>query len=225
MLRCVWLKAEHFLVLDCSLWERGKWERGSNLFFYWNLSSSQTVLKPIVISHYCLKMSELTKATSTFQLQLRSSAIVVSLLLRLFAFAVGIFMAMVIDAWIFGGLPAALVPVLLVLCVFGTVYWSEQLLITDCEVTATDQGLWISTAKPVLLFPRANFLLAWQEITYFRSGEIRVGKSSNRTQACLIIGRAKASSLRFRGGITFALANYLLRVFPGKERPFWGDWV
>lgn len=170
-------------------------------------------------------MSELTKTTSTFRLQLKSPAVFVSILLRLFAFAVGIFIAIVIDAWIFGGLPEVLVPFLLCLCIFGAVYGVNQMLIIDCEVTATDQGLWISTAKPVLLFPRANFLLAWEEITYFRSGEIREGRHSNRTQACLIIGRGKASSLRFRGGLTFALANYLLRVFPGKERPFWGDWV
>lgn len=180
---------------------------------------------PIVVVKYCLKMSELTKTTSTFRLQLKSPAIFVSILLRLLACALGFFMTMLIDALLFEGLPGGFELVLLVLCIFGLDYRVNQLLITDCEVTATHQGLWISTAKPVLLFPRANFLLAWEEITYFRSGEIRVGKSSNRTQACLIIGRAKASSLRFRGGLTFALANYLLRVFPSKERRFWGDWV
>ena len=180
---------------------------------------------PIVVIKYCLKMSELTKTTSTFRLQLKSPAIFVSILLRLFACALGFSMAMLIDALLFEGLPGVFELVLLALCIFGLDYRVNQLLITDCEVTATHQGLWISTAKPVLLFPRANFLLAWEEITYFRSGEIRVGKSSNRTQACLIIGRAKASSLRFRGGITFALANYLLRVFPGKERRFVGEWV
>lgn len=225
MLSCVWLNVEHFLVLNCRLWERGKWERRNNLLFYWNLTSSKAVSEPIVIPHYCLKMSELTKTTSTFRLQLKSPAIFVSILLRLFACALGFSTAMLIDALLFEGLPGFFDLVLLALCIFGLDYRVNQLLITDCEVTATHQGLWISTAKPVLLFPRANFLLSLEEITYFRSGEIKEGRHSKRTQACLIIGRKKASSLRFRGGITFALANYLLRVFPGKERPFWGDWV
>lgn len=179
---------------------------------------------PIVIPRYCLKMSEFTKTTSTFRLQLKSPAIFVGILLRLFACALGFSMAMLIDALLFEGWPTAIESVLLALCIFGVAYWVNQLLITDCEVTTTDRGLWISTAKPVLLFPRANFLLPLEEITYFRSGEIKEGRHSNRTQACLIIGRKKASSLRFRGGLTFALANYLLRVLPEKERPFWGDW-
>lgn len=198
---------------------------GSDFLSQWNLPSPKTVLKPIVVSHYCLKMSELTKTTSTFQLQLKSSAIVVSLLLRLFAFAVGIFMAMVIDAWIFGGLPAVLEPVLLCLCVFGTVYWSEQFLLTDCEVIATQQGLLINIAKPVLLYPRSNILVEWEDITFFRSGEIRIGRYSKRTELVLIISRAKGHKLRFRKGETRSLASYLRGYLPEKERRFVGEWV
>ena len=38
-------------------------------------------------------------------------------------------------------------PFLLCLCVFGTVYWVEQLLITDCEVIATQQGIGVKQYK------------------------------------------------------------------------------
>jgi hypothetical protein len=170
-------------------------------------------------------MSEFTKATLTFQLQLRSSAIVISILLRLVAFVMGAFIALVIDAWIFGGLPAVLVPVLLVLCVFGTLYWSEQLLLTDCEVIATQQGLLIKTAKPILLHPRSTIQVEWEDITFFRSGEIRVGKHSRRTQPVLIISRKKGYKLRFRGDETFPFVSYLRRCLPENEKPFIGEWL
>lgn len=172
-----------------------------------------------------LKMSEITKLTSTFHLQLQSSAIVVSILLRLFAAAMSFFIAMLIDALIFGGLPAFLEMVLLGLYFFGANYLLDQLLITECEVFATQQGLWINIAKPVLVFPRSNILVEWEDIAFFRSGEIRVGKHSQGTQPILIISRAKGHKLRFRGGETLSLAGYLRRYFPEKEKPFMGDWV
>ena len=112
-------------------------------------------------------MSELTKATSTFHLQLKSSAIFLGLLLRLFAFALGIFVAILINAWIFGGLPEVFVPVLLCLCILGTGYLVDQLLITECEVTATQQGLLIKTAKPVLLHPLSTIQVEWEDIVFF----------------------------------------------------------
>ncbi len=170
-------------------------------------------------------MSEPTKATSTFQLQLRSSAIFVSILLRLVAFALGFFIAMVIDACVFGGLPTFFVPVLICLCLFGTGYWVEQLLLTDCEVIATQQGLLIKTAKPVLLHPRSTNQVEWEDIAFFRSGEIRAGRYSTRTEPVLIISRAKGHKLRFREGETHSLSNYLRRYLPEKERPFVGAWV
>ena len=197
----------------------------NNLLFYWNLTSSKAVSEPIVIPHYCLKMSELTKTTSTFRLQLKSPAIFVSILLRLFACALGFSTAMLIDALLFEGLPGFFDLVLLALCIFGLDYRVNQLLITDCEVTATNQGLWISTAKPVLLFPRVNFLLAWKDLNYFRSGAIRVGKYNKRTMPILIISRVKGRKIRFRGGETLALTGYLRGYFPEKERPFVGEWV
>ena len=170
-------------------------------------------------------MSEITKLTSTFHLQLQSSAIVVSLLLRLFAAAMSFFIAMLIDALIFGGLPAFLEIVLLGLYFFGANYWLDQLLITECEVFATQQGLWINIAKPVLVFPRSNFLVEWEDIAFFRSGEIRVGKHSRRTQPVLSISRAKGYKLRFREGETVSLASYLRRYLPEKERSLGGVWL
>ena len=170
-------------------------------------------------------MSEITKLTSTFHLQLQSSAIVVSLLLRLFAAAMSFFIAMLIDALIFGGLPAFLEIVLLGLYFFGANYWLDQLLITECEVFATQQGLWINIAKPVLVFPRSNFLVEWEDIAFFRSGEIRVGKHSRRTQPVLSISRANGYKLRFKEGETLSLASYLRGYLPEKERPLGGEWV
>lgn len=170
-------------------------------------------------------MSEITKLTSTFHLQLQSSAIVVSLLLRLFAAAMSFFIAMLIDALIFGGLPAFLEIVLLGLYFFGANYWLDQLLITECEVFATQQGLWINIAKPVLVFPRSNFLVVWEDIASFRSGEIRVGRYSKSTQPILIISRAKGYRLRFREGETLSLASYLRKCLPEKERPLGGVWL
>jgi hypothetical protein len=162
---------------------------------------------------------------STFHLQLKSSAIFLGLLLRLLAFALGIFMAILIDAWVFGGLPAFFVPFLFCLCFFGTVYWVEQLLLTDCEVIATQQGLLIKTAKPVLLHPRSTIQVEWEDIVFFRSGEISVGRYSKRTEPVLIISRAKGHKLRFREGETRSLANYLRGYLPEKERRFVGEWV
>jgi hypothetical protein len=169
-------------------------------------------------------MSE-NEMPSIFHLQLKSSAIFLDLLLRLFAFALGFFVAILIDAWIFGGLPAFLVPFLLCLCVFGTVYLVEQWLLTDCEVIATQQGLWINIAKPVLVFPRSNFLVEWEDIASFRSGEIRGGKHSRRTQAVLGISRVKGYKLRFRNGETLALASYLRKYIPEKEKPLGWVWL
>ncbi|WP_373550916.1 hypothetical protein [Haliscomenobacter sp.] len=148
-------------------------------------------------------MSEIEKLPLTFHLQIKSSAIVVSLLLRLFAFALGIFVAMLIDGLIFGGMPAFFVPVLLCLCLFGANYLVDQLLITECEVIATQQGLWINIAKPVLAFPRFNIFVEWEDIASFRSGEIRVGRYSQRTQPVLSISRVKGYKLRFKGDETF----------------------
>ena len=188
------------------------------------LTFGQNRFKAHCFTHYFLKMSE-NEMPSTFHLQLKSSAIFLGLLLRLLAFALGIFMAILIDAWVFGGLPAFFVPFLFCLCFFGTVYWVEQLLLTDCEVIATQKGLWINIAKPVLVFPRSNFLVEWEDIASFRSGEIRGGKHSRRTQAVLGISRAKGYRLRFRGEEALSLASYLRRCLPEKEKPLGGVWL
>jgi hypothetical protein len=134
-------------------------------------------------------------------------------------------MAILIDGLIFGGMPAFFVPVLICMCLFGTNFCAEQLLVTECEVIATQQGLWINIAKPVLVFPRSNFLVEWEDIASFRSGEIRVGKHSRSTQPVLSISRTKGYKLWFSGGETLALANYLRRYLPEKERPLGGVWV
>ena len=189
------------------------------------LTFVQNRFKAHWFTHHFLKMSEITKLTSTFHLQLQSSAIVVSLLLRLFAFALGFFIAILIDGLIFGGMPAFFVPVLICMCLFGTNFCAEQLLVTDCEVIATQQGLLITIAKPVLVFPRSNFLVEWEDIASFRSGEIRVGKYGRRTQPVLSISRTKGYKLRFREGETLSLASYLRKCLPEKERPLGGVWV
>lgn len=189
------------------------------------LTVGQNRFKAHCFTHYFLKMSEIEKLPSTFHLQLKSSAIFLGILLRLFAFALGFFVAILIDAWVFGGLPAFLEIVLLGLCILGTGYLVDQLLITECEVTATQQGLLIKTAKPVLLHPRSTIQVEWEDIVFFRSGEISVGRYSKRTEPVLIISRAKGHKLRFREGETLSFASYLRRYFPEKEKPLGGVWL
>lgn len=168
-------------------------------------------------------MSELTKATSTFQLQLRSPAIFLGILLRLFALAMGFFTFMVIDILIsVEELPWFFEVILFCLCLFVTSYLVEQLLVNDCEVTATQQGIQISIAKPVLLLPRSTILLGWEDILVFKSGNIRYGK---KTRPFLIIHPVVGYKLRFMGDATFSLATHLRRYLPGKERPLKGVWL
>ncbi len=189
------------------------------------LTFGQNRFKAHCFTHYFLKMSENEKLPSTFHLQLQSSAIVVSVLLRLFAFVLGFFMAILIDGLIFGGMPAFFVPVLICTCLFGTNFCAEQLLVTDCEVIATEQGLWVNIAKPVLIFPRSNFLVEWEDIVDFKSGNVRYGKSGNHTQSILSISRTKGYKLRFRGDEAFSLASYLRKYLPEKERLLGWVWV
>jgi hypothetical protein len=75
------------------------------------------------------------------------------------------------------------------------------------------------------LVPRSNFLVEWENIASFRSGDIRVGKHSQRTQLVLSISRVKGYKLRFGEEETLSLASYLRGCLFEKEKPFVGEWA